>query len=98
MRGSQQDNDAEGESVYDKSYAAANGCLSHVFSSCSDDPRGSIHRAWGVSLLFILAYFIVSVVESTYSRVECAQGTGFITGIAEIWSSQLFIILFPRSD
>lgn len=59
-----QDNDAEAESVYERSYAAANGCLSRLFSSCSDDPRGSIHRAWGVSLLFILAYFVLSVVES----------------------------------
>jgi hypothetical protein len=79
-----QDNDTEAESVYERSYAAANGCLSRLFSSCSDDPRGSIHRAWGVSLLFILAYFVVSVVESTcrdgavdvsLSRVE-SSGTG----------------------
>jgi hypothetical protein len=59
-----QDNDAEAASVYDRSYAAANGCLSRLFSSCSGDPRGSIHRAWGVSLLFILAFFVLSVVES----------------------------------
>jgi hypothetical protein len=64
MQDNQQDNDTEAESVYERSYAAANGCLSQLFSSCSDDPRGSIHRAWGVSLLFILAYFVVSIVES----------------------------------
>lgn len=65
--GSGNDNADGGESVYERSYAAANGCLSKVFDSCSDDPRGSVHRAWGVSLIFILVFFVLSIVESTSS-------------------------------
>lgn len=38
--------------------------LSKLFSSCSDDPKGSVHRAWGVSLIFLVVYFILSVFES----------------------------------
>jgi hypothetical protein len=38
--------------------------LDRLFSSCAGDPKGSVHRAWGLSLLFILGYFIMSIVES----------------------------------
>jgi hypothetical protein len=41
-----------------------NGILSVMFSSCSPDPRGSVHRAWGISLLFVVLYFILSIFES----------------------------------
>lgn len=41
--------------------------MSRVFSSCSDDPKGSVHRAWGVSLIFLVLYFILSIVESKSS-------------------------------
>jgi hypothetical protein len=44
--------------------AWANRILERVFSSCADDPKGSVHRAWGVSLVFVLAYFILSIFES----------------------------------
>jgi hypothetical protein len=40
------------------------GVLSKVFSSCSSDPRGSVHRAWGISLLFVVLYFVLAVIES----------------------------------
>lgn len=40
------------------------GYLDRLFSSCSGDPKGSIHRAWGVSLIFVILYFIVSMFES----------------------------------
>ena len=38
--------------------------LSKVFSSCADDPKGSVHRAWGVSLIFLVVYFVVAIFES----------------------------------
>jgi hypothetical protein len=40
-----------------------------LFSSCADDPKGSVHRAWGVSLLFLVLYFVLSVIESTYQYI-----------------------------
>lgn len=38
--------------------------LSRLFDSCSDDPKGSVHRAWGVSLIFLVVYFVLAIVES----------------------------------
>ena len=40
------------------------GLLSKMFASCAPDPRGSVHRAWGVSLLFVVLYFSLSIFES----------------------------------
>jgi hypothetical protein len=59
--------DVDSPTTYDRGMTAANGLLSKVFSSCAEDPRGSVHRAWGISLIFIILYFIVSVIESKFS-------------------------------
>lgn len=40
------------------------GILGKLFGSCASDPRGSVHRAWGISLLFVVVYFALAVVES----------------------------------
>lgn len=40
------------------------GILGKLFVSCSADPRGSVHRAWGISLLFVVLYFVLAVIES----------------------------------
>ena len=45
-----------------------NSTLSKLFLSCSGDPQGSVHRAWGISLLFVVVYFIAAVVESKYTE------------------------------
>lgn len=47
-----------------------NGFLSALFSSCSPDPRGSVHRAWGISLLFVVLYFIMSIFERKCKQFE----------------------------
>jgi len=52
------------ESIYDRGYTVANGLLGKMFNSCADDPKGSIHRAWGISLIFIILYFVLSILES----------------------------------
>lgn len=41
-----------------------NGTLGKLFGSCAGDPRGSVHRAWGISLLFVVVYFVLAIVES----------------------------------
>ena len=43
-----------------------NNLLTKLFSSCSPDPRGSVHRAWGISLLFVVMYFALSIFESKF--------------------------------
>ena len=52
------------ESIYDRGYTVANGLLGKMFNSCADDPKGSIHRAWGISLILIILYFVLSILES----------------------------------
>ena len=47
----------------------ANHILDKVFRSCADDPKASVHRAWGVSLLFFLIFAVLSVFESEYMCV-----------------------------
>ena len=46
--------------------ATANGILSRMFDSCSDDPKSSIHRAWGLTLIFLVFFFGLSIFESTF--------------------------------
>jgi hypothetical protein len=40
------------------------GLMGKMFRACSSDPRGSVHRAWGISLLFVVFYFVLAVIES----------------------------------
>lgn len=39
------------------------GFLGKLFNSCASDPRGSVHRAWGISLLFVVLYFCLAIIE-----------------------------------
>ena len=39
------------------------GILSKLFSSCDGDPQGSVHRAWGITLLFIVIFFVLAFIE-----------------------------------
>jgi hypothetical protein len=59
-------NTNNGEGYMDRGFSTADGILTKAFSSCSEDPKGSIHRAWGVSLIFVIIYFVFSVVESKF--------------------------------
>ena len=57
----------------------ANGLLDRLFGSCAEDAVGSVHRAWGLSLIFVLLFFCLSVVESEYMSVS------FIVAWLAIW-------------
>ena len=52
------------ESAGDSFTNRANGLLDRMFYSCQDDPKGSVHRAWGICLFFIVFYFILAIMES----------------------------------
>lgn len=41
------------------------GPFAFLFQSCSSDPKGSIHRAWSVTVLLTLLFFIIAIVEAT---------------------------------
>ena len=64
-----------------------NGILDKIFLSCAPDPKGSVHRAWGISLLFVVVYFSLSIFESKF---------GFITNaVLPCLSLLLFAIRLP---
>lgn len=54
----------------DVMFRSVNGCMDRLFASCSDDPKGSVHRSWAISLLFMLVFFIISLIESTYIQYK----------------------------
>lgn len=59
------------------------GILAKLFSSCAPDPRGSVHRAWGISLLFVVLYFVLAVIE----MLKLHQNDGSIALIiAAVWT------------
>mmetsp|Transcript_38443 Transcript_38443/g.43890 ORF Transcript_38443/g.43890 Transcript_38443/m.43890 type:complete len:238 (+) Transcript_38443:545-1258(+) len=64
--------------------------MSRLFVSCSDDPKSSVHRAWGVSLLFLVLYFIVSIIEML--NLEQHGGSRALV-IATIWTGLLHLML-----
>ena len=40
-----------------------NPILSKLFSTCEKDALGSVHRAWAVTVLFMVVFFIVAIIE-----------------------------------
>jgi hypothetical protein len=39
------------------------GPLAFLFRSCNPDPKGSVHRAWSVTMLLTLIFFILAIIE-----------------------------------
>ena len=54
--------ETDGASYYGQ--ATTNSILTRLFRSCSDDPKSSIHRAWGLTLILLVVFFVVAVIES----------------------------------
>mmetsp|Transcript_18978 Transcript_18978/g.31477 ORF Transcript_18978/g.31477 Transcript_18978/m.31477 type:complete len:213 (-) Transcript_18978:160-798(-) len=64
--------------------------LSKVFASCAGDPKGSVHRAWGVSLIFLVIYFILSIFEMLNLQ---SNGGSRALVLASIWTGILHLTL-----
>ena len=62
------------------------GILSKMFSSCAEDPQGSVHRAWGITLLFI-------VIENVYSPPHWRIRLVFIFRIASLLRSRVALFV-----
>ena len=58
------DDDMSADGPVPKGMSAIKRILSRMFGSCASDPKGSVHRAWGISLLFLVLYFAMSITES----------------------------------
>mmetsp|Transcript_1620 Transcript_1620/g.1867 ORF Transcript_1620/g.1867 Transcript_1620/m.1867 type:complete len:260 (+) Transcript_1620:103-882(+) len=68
-----------------------NGVLTKLFSSCSPDPRGSVHRAWGISLLFVVLYFALSIFEMV-SLQQAGDGSIALI-VAAVWTGFIHLAL-----
>lgn len=64
--------------------------LGRVFSSCASDPKGSVHRAWGISLLFVVVYFVVSVIEMV--QLQKLNASEALV-IAAVWTALVHVLL-----
>lgn len=40
-----------------------NPILKRLFATCEQDALGSVHRAWAVTVLFMVLFFIVAIIE-----------------------------------
>mmetsp|Transcript_18616 Transcript_18616/g.27664 ORF Transcript_18616/g.27664 Transcript_18616/m.27664 type:complete len:185 (-) Transcript_18616:208-762(-) len=74
----------------DEDERASSSILNRVFSSCSDDPKGSVHRAWGLSLIFVLVYFVLAVIEML--NVRSAEGSNAVM-VAACWTGLSHLLL-----
>uniref|UniRef100_A0A7S1CYB0 Uncharacterized protein n=1 Tax=Cyclophora tenuis TaxID=216820 RepID=A0A7S1CYB0_CYCTE len=62
--------------------------VDRLFSNFADDPKGSVHRAWGLCLLFLILQIIVAVIE----LINLRQGSKSLL-LAVIWSGLLHLVL-----
>jgi len=87
----QQDTGAVTSMDIDSPTEKKNGILNTLFSSCAADPRGSVHRAWGISLLFVVVYFSLSIFELV-SLQQSGDGSIALT-IAAVWTGLIHLAL-----
>eukprot|EP00540_Astrosyne_radiata_P014597 CAMPEP_0116836838 /NCGR_PEP_ID=MMETSP0418-20121206/8321_1 /TAXON_ID=1158023 /ORGANISM="Astrosyne radiata, Strain 13vi08-1A" /LENGTH=189 /DNA_ID=CAMNT_0004466657 /DNA_START=57 /DNA_END=626 /DNA_ORIENTATION=+ len=64
--------------------------LSKLFSSCESDPKGSVHRAWGIVLLLLVVFFVVSIFETL--NLKHVDGSGALI-LASVWAGVVHLIL-----
>eukprot|EP00584_Thalassiosira_punctigera_P015616 CAMPEP_0172551694 /NCGR_PEP_ID=MMETSP1067-20121228/40147_1 /TAXON_ID=265564 ORGANISM="Thalassiosira punctigera, Strain Tpunct2005C2" /NCGR_SAMPLE_ID=MMETSP1067 /ASSEMBLY_ACC=CAM_ASM_000444 /LENGTH=206 /DNA_ID=CAMNT_0013339505 /DNA_START=188 /DNA_END=807 /DNA_ORIENTATION=+ len=64
----------------------ANPILKRLFASCEDDALGSVHRAWAVTVIFMVMFFVVSIIEATKLQ-EAGSNASFALEIAAYWSA-----------
>lgn len=43
-----------------------NPILKRLFATCEQDALGSVHRAWAVTVLFMVLFFIVAIIEGEF--------------------------------
>jgi hypothetical protein len=52
-----------------------------LFNSCIADPKGSVHRAWSLTLLLSVIFFIIAIVEGKEIYVSYMLILSFIINI-----------------
>ncbi|KAL7426842.1 hypothetical protein ACHAXM_000617 [Skeletonema potamos] len=67
----------------------ANPILKRLFQTCESDALGSVHRAWAVTVLFMIIFFIVAIIEA--SAISDDQEVSNALSIASYWSAFLHL-------
>ncbi|KAL7577838.1 hypothetical protein ACA910_010585 [Epithemia clementina (nom. ined.)] len=80
--------DIDGASYYGQ--ATTNSILTRVFQSCSDDPKSSIHRAWGLTLILLVIFFIMSVIEMV--NLKSSKGSRAVM-LASVFTGIVHLVL-----
>lgn len=70
----------------------SNPILKRLFVSCEEDALGSVHRAWAVTVLFMVLFFVVSCIEATKLQ-DMDSSASIALEIAAYWSALLHLIL-----
>lgn len=68
-----------------------NAILKKIFSSCENDALGSVHRAWAVTVLFMVVFFIVAIIEGESLDLYCLRGGG---GVVHMMCVSLYVIVY----
>ena len=68
---------------------------SGLFRQCDPDPKGSVSKAWSLSLLFILIFFGFSIYEGEFQTMKsiCCR-----LSVVKLCTHSLFIFRFSRLD
>lgn len=54
-----------------------NPILKKLFATCEEDALGSVHRAWAVTVLSMIIFFIVAIIEGeSYCLLCCVYSNG----------------------
>lgn len=69
-----------------------NPILKRLFASCEDDALGSVHRAWAVTVLFMIVFLIASIVEASKLQ-DVGSSASLALEIAAYWSAFFHLIL-----
>mmetsp|Transcript_27245 Transcript_27245/g.41141 ORF Transcript_27245/g.41141 Transcript_27245/m.41141 type:complete len:184 (-) Transcript_27245:384-935(-) len=66
-----------------------NPILKKCFVSCESDALGSVHRAWAVTVLFMVLFFIVAIIEA--NQISDDEEVSNALCIASYWSAFLHL-------
>ncbi|CAB9504276.1 expressed unknown protein [Seminavis robusta] len=84
------DDDISADGPVPRGMSVVKRILGRMFGSCASDPKGSVHRAWGISLLFVVLYFVVAIIEMV--QLQKMGGSEALV-IAAVWTGIIHVLL-----
>jgi hypothetical protein len=84
------DGTSDGEGKWTGPMGPVQGITSKLFASCAQDAKGSVHRAWGITLLFITLFFVMSILEVV--SLDKNEGSKALQ-MAAVWTGIIQLII-----